>query len=311
MPSRTARALVAALVLLLADALLPLPALAEVMRPLDERATARLIADEVARQLLGAEVRASFGTLQPGAGVVWDGRSIWLEAKEIHQQLRDAKDGKAREAALREYVTDKLALVAGTKAGASKRKLDTTRIMPFIRSTENGGAGSDIRRAPFIGDIYQCWMLAEAPGFSCLHTWELPKTGLGRLEITRLGLKNLEARIGEVTETMEGPVHRLRLDPRFGSSLILLESYWKERAAEGSVTVAIPVEGELWWTLNADAATLVALRQDVRNRFVEAERVDVVKVLWAGDSTVWMNGLRPLSPDLFRWTGAGWEILPE
>jgi len=285
------------------------PALADIPRPLDERATARLIADEVMRQAPGAKVRLSFGTLDAGAGVVLDGRTFLLEAKEIHQQLRDANEGGARAVALREYVTGKLALAAGTKADAGKRKLDTTRIMPFIRSTENGGGGADIRRAPFIGDIYQCWMLAEAPGFDCLHTWELPRTGLGRLEITRLGLENLEARIGEVTETMEGPVHRLRLDPRFGSSLILLESYWNERASKGSVTVAIPVEGELWWTLNADAETLVALRQDARNRFAEAERVDVVKFSWAGGSTKWMAGLRPLSPELYRWTGSGWDIL--
>ena len=46
------------------------PALADIPRPLDERATARLIADEVMRQAPGAKVRLSFGTLDAGAGVV-------------------------------------------------------------------------------------------------------------------------------------------------------------------------------------------------------------------------------------------------
>lgn len=288
------------------------PSAADVVRPMDERATARLIAEEVARQAPEAEVKLSFGTLPPGVSLIRGGAGIWLDAKDIHSQLRDAKNGDAREAALQEFVADKLALAAHKKADAGKRKFDTTQIVPFIRSPEYGGAGpADIRRAPFIGDMYQCWMLIEARGFSCLATWELPRTGLGRLEIMRLGLQNLEARIGEVTETIEGPVHRLRLDPRFGSSLMLLERYWTERAAEGSVTVAIPVEGELWWTLNADAATLVALRQEVRNRFGEAERGEVTKISWGDGSRVWMAGLRPLSLDLYRWTDAGWAVLPE
>lgn len=237
---------------------------ADVLRPMDERATARLIAEEVARQVPGAALRLSFGTLPPGVNVVREGVGVWLMAKDIHPALRAARDGRAREAVLQAFVADKLALADRKTADVGKRKLDATKILPFIRSPQHGGAGpADLRRSSFIGDMYQCWVVMDSTGLNCLTTWQLPKAGFGRLEIAKLGLKNLEARIGEVTEVVEGPVHKLRLDPWFGSSLMLLDSYWADRAAEGSVTVAIPVEGELWWVLNADAATLAALRQEV------------------------------------------------
>lgn len=240
------------------------PAGADVLRPMDERATARLIAEEVARQAPGAVVKLSFGTLPPGVSVQRDSGGLWLAAQDIHPALREAKDGHAREAALQAFVAGKLALADRKTADAGKRKLDATKILPFIRSPQHGGAGpADIRRSSFIGEMYQCWVVMDSTGLNCLTTWQLPRTGFGRLEITKLGLKNLEARLGEVTEVVEGPVHKLRLDPWFGSSLMLLDSYWAKRAAEGSVTVAIPVEGELWWVLNADAATLAALRQEV------------------------------------------------
>lgn len=305
-----------------------MPAGADVLRPLDERATARLVADEVARQAPGVEVKVHFVAGNAIVSVVRDGTAVALEADELHTALREAADGAAREALLQDFVRVGLAGAGQGGAEAAKVVPDLSRVMPVIRSPAgvlNRGQ-SNWAKAPWLGELLKCWVLDDprAP-INCIFTRDLLPAGLGKLEIDALGMANLEARMGEAVETEEGRFHLVSLGARFGSSLMLLPEYWQERAAQGQALVAaIPQEDMLIWIADPDPAELAALRA-----LVELSGLGPTIVLggletWQADAnpaeTAAFEALvamttgprgQPLSPQLYRWTGTGWEVLAE
>lgn len=291
------------------------PADADIPRPLDERATARLIAEEVKRQAPGAKVTLSGKSRNPSVSVLRDGAVVWIEAGKVHPALRAAQDGTAREAELQALVEAALAgRPVPVTLEAKARSVERAPVLPMLRSgaaLSREGALVHIVKAPFVGDLVQCWTVAHRDGRrGCMNARSQREAGGGLLreELMVLGLANLQDRVSEIAETVEGRFHRLALGEAYASSLMLLKGYWTERATKGSVTVAVPVEGDLWWIADATEAELAALRQAVQARHAKALAGEI---MW----TTELKGgrltrvLQPLSLDLYRWTGAGWEIL--
>jgi hypothetical protein len=299
---------------------------ADVLRPMDERATARLLAEEVARQ-------APEAVVDLGATRAWvvvqmpDGTRRRVTVDKLHAQLREAGDGAARKAILEAFVAD---LVTAAPQEKGRPAADWSRVMPVIRwPAERGNWGqSGWAKAPWVEAFFQCWVLDQdgAP-ISCLRPGDLRLARLGKLEIAALGLANLEARLGAVTETTQGRFHRLSLDGRFGSSLMLLPEYWAERAGMGQLVAAIPTADLLIWIADPVPAELSALRTLVGMSGMTRNAGIVL-----GGLEAWQAGASPeekaaydallaligpgekgegLSPDLYSWTGAGWETLPE
>jgi hypothetical protein len=306
-------------VLLAYAILLAAPVWPDVPRPFDERATARLIEAEVLRHDPDAEVSFSLTTRQSQIGLFHAGVGRGIFVDEIHQLLREATDGAEREAILQAFVRDMLQTHlqrAAADASEVEVSFELTQILPVLRTQQQiayPNGGGDSYRAPAFGGLIQCWVIYEPQRqLPCFATWQARPLGLGKLEITALGLDNLAARQGDIEETFDGRVRHLTLGPRFTASLMLSTAYWQERATTGTLVAAIPTDGDLLWIQDATDAEVAALRQRVRLLAEQAERGEsevTEDVTWGG--RVGKMRAEPLSTDLYRWNGSGWEILPE
>ncbi len=216
---------------------------------------------------------------------------------------------------LREFVASGLAGKAWpVEPVAPPKGADNARVMPMIRSAAHLPAGETMARlatVPFAGGLYQCWTVDRPAGEQrCIEGRQLRAAGGGKEEMLALALANLRTRAGAAEDRAEGRVHRLALGDTYGSSLMLLPEFWADRAAQGPLTAAIPVEGELYWIAGASPAELDSLRQLARSRHEAARRGEVV-VPSKTSGLFPATKLQPISPELFRWTGTGWQVIAE
>ncbi len=298
-----------------AAALLSLPASADILRPFDERATIRLIVAEVARQAPDAEISVPKGTRNAAIGVMYRGAGRGLFVDEIHAALRSADDGTEREAILQAFVRDTLAMQSQRAAAQSSVvTLDLTQIMPVLRTQEQiafSNGGSDTFRLPAIGGLIQCWVIhVPKQPRGCLPAWQARSLGFGKLEITKLGLENLDAQRGEIVETVEGRLRHVTLGARFAASLMLSTDYWQS-SGTGRVIAAIPTDRDLFWIEDPNDAELLQLRTRVEDLHSLAARGEIPPRQEIDLAYGLSLGVQPLSTDLFLRTGSGWEILPE
>jgi len=302
MPRPPFRSAIAALV----SALLAGPAPADVQRPLDERATGRLVAEAIAEA--NPRLKVTFGATQATLTATRpDGRSHAFRLDEIHAQLRTAPNGATRSTLLDDYVARELAIMDELASGKAATGLqvmnafDPETLLPILRPA-NSDASWQIPEAShlgFAGGLFILWIqdrtlqvgsfrMTPAP----LSAHEARSLNLDRLDLQRLGLANLERRLDRVTQAWDGRFLTLSLDGRFGSSLMLLPRYWQAMAQDAQVlTAAIPQDDALIVIANANPAELSELRQ---------------RITRSADAA----GVRPLSTDLFRWTGSEWQVLP-
>jgi hypothetical protein len=300
------------------SALLALPASPDVLRPIDERATVRLIVAEVARQAPDAETSLRVDTRTASVGFGYRGVGREIRVDKIHEALRSADDADEREVILRTFVRELLDTHsdrAAAEAAEVSVSFETTQILPMLLTQEqiDNRSNGDVFRAPAFGGLSLCWVIYQPQRpLPCLATWQARPAGFGKLEMTALGLENLGARLGEVTESGDGRVRHVTLGPRFTASLMLSTAYWQERAGTGRLVATIPTDGDLLWTLDATDADLADLRQKTRLLNEQAARgeSDVMEeVRWG--TLVGQMRAQPLSTDLFLWNGSGWDILPE
>jgi hypothetical protein len=301
-------------VLLACLTLVPLPVAADAERPIDERATSRLIVAEMQRQAPQAQASVSHSSDRPMVVVMSAGVGTSLWAADIHQKLRGAADGAARAAILQAFVTDALVKVA-KRAHTPEPSFDLTQIMPVLRTQEQIefiSGGSATYRVTAFGGLIQCWVIyVPKQPRGCLQTSQARQLGFGKLEITALGLNNLEAQQGDMVETFDGRVRHVTLGARFAASLMLSTNYWQGQGT-GKVIAAIPTDDDLFWVEDPSDAELSQLRTRVGELHGRATRREIppreeIDLTAYGLSL----GVHPLSTDLFLRTGSGWEILPE
>ena len=280
------------------------PVAADIPRPLDERATVRLMVAAIAAALPEMKVEAS----TTGAAVVVRSpdkrrRTLWVE--DIHAALRAEPDGARREELLASHVAEEVATLNGLATGKQKLVLDalgeieTETLLPILHVPDPGASWELPTNAHlrFTGGMVVFWVQdREIAGIrpGPLTAREVRAAGFDKMELRRIGLANLEARLDCVTERRDGRFVTLSLDGRFGSSLLLLSGYWEQRAQGGQVlTTAIPRKDELIVIEGATAAEIADLRRRAAASHAAAGPAD-----------------DRLSPELLRWTGADWQVLP-
>jgi hypothetical protein len=100
-----------------------------------------------------------------------------------------------------------------------------------------------------------------------------------------------------------------------GPSLMLLPGYWNDKAGGQQLTAAIPTTGAVIWIANATEDEIAGLRNRViaEHAAAEVETVCFRREAECSDWKLWgqVDNVEALSPELFRWTGTGWEVLPE
>lgn len=289
------------------------PAAADIPRPLDERATARLVVAAIAEA--DPDLEVVVGARSASLTVKLPGRkSHFLRLDKLHEDLRAEADGKRRQDMLRAYVADELTMrevASGNRKSAFDQlaAIETDTLIPVLRRVENEESWFLPQHAhqPFAGGMAVVWVQdrdveirvqgsAVKFGAGPLLAHSARQAGLDKLDLRKIGIANLEARLDSVTEKRDGRFPTLSLDGRFGSSLMVLDSYWREMARDGQVlTVAVPREDQLIVIADATEAEIAALRQ------------------LAGANFTYCDTCRDeaLSPDLFRWTDGGWQVLPE
>lgn len=295
------------LCVLVAALLWPLaPAVADIPRPLDERATARLVVAAIAE--VDPALKVTLGMRGGSATVVVPGkRPFFVRLDDIHAALRAEPDGARREELLKAHVAEELAELNDLATEKQKLVLDKLlefegeTVMPILRTPDPKTSWEVPSSAhlPFAGGMVVFWVqdreISGTRAGPILARW-MREQGLDKMKLRELGLANLEARLDRVTEARDGRFLTLSLDGHFGSSLMVLDGYWQKMAQDGQVlTAAVPREDQLIVIADATEAEIAELRMSAGATYTYCDR--------CRDD--------PLSPDLFRWTGTGWEILPE
>lgn len=282
------------------------PSQADTPRPFDERATARLLMAAFAKADPSLDMAIGSGVASLTVRLA-NGKAYHPRLDILHAQLRAEADGSRREKLLAAYVAKEMATMGAFAKGSRKTvretlaAFDPDSVIPILRRSDPGAPWQVPSQVhlPFADDVFVFWLqdrtvktadFTLTPGPISAHTARA--LNLDKLKLQKLGIRNLEARLDGVVSQRDGQFVTLSLDGRFGSSLMVMAGYWQQMAAGGQVlTAAIPRQDELIFIANAKVDDLAALR-----RKVEAERAD--------------GGNDLLSPDLFRWTESGWQILP-
>ena len=279
------------------------PAWADFPRPFDERATARLVVEALIKSapdleiILGATTATVTAYRQGGPG-------HGFRLDRIHAQLRAEPDGARRQALLDAYVADELAAMGAVEGGTARTALDaaaaiqTDTVLPILRPADPKAPWdlpSQIH-LPFAGGLFVLWTQDRTVDMAGVRMTPAPISahaarvlGLDKLDLQKLGRANLEARLDRLTARREGRLLILSLDGRFGPSLMLVPRIWQGMTQKGQVlTAALPDADELIVLADASTEEIAALRQRLQATADPA----------------------PLSPELFRWTGSDWQVLP-
>lgn len=280
---------------------------ADIPRPFDERATARLVvaalkkADPDIKINIGIR-RFSISTPLPN----WQAYEFRLD--KLHAQLRGEPSGERREDILNAYIAEQIAYVNGVLAGKIKtlrdrlEEFEPTSVLPVLTAVDPDNAWKTSRstQMPFAGNIVVMWVQDRSAEIKAGHliigpisTKMARKLNLDWVRLQRLGLANLDHRLSQVTERRDGRFRNLSLDGQLGTSLMLANRYWDALSRNGHVvTVAVPREDTLIMITDADVAEIAQLREISQNIYA-------------------LTQVSPrLSTDLFRWTGNGWQALP-
>lgn len=285
------------------------PSQADVNRPLDERATVRLIVDEVARQQPDAVIARS-GRHNWIVLHLPDGRKLQLLVAPIHEALRASGTGTERQILLRDFVAKQLLAIQAVSSPAEEQKFDLSRAMPVLRPFVPppppqtlfdylAAMLAPVGR-PFQNGVIQCWTIEALPaGFDCFSAISL--NGMAEDDLAQMALVNAQNRADKAFSTMSGPFHKVSLDPKFASSLMFLDEYWDSRAQGKRLIASIPTANELIWIAGASDTEIAVLRQRTSAAYAAG------KVARFGPTQE--KVIEAVSPDLYLWTGGGWAVL--
>lgn len=288
------------------------PAFADIPRPLDERATARLIADEVARQNPAARVERSDTRWWITLYLPGD-RKRRVEVDGIHKALRAEDGGAARQSILERFVARLLeqARQDGASPAEPEAGVDPLQAMPVLRQVDlppqpeslvdHMSLMLDPVVRPFDGRVFQCWAVEELPtGDDCLNP--ILMNGVTEEELARAALANAERRLDEAVTMKSGPFYKVSLGRKFASSLLFLDDHWNRLAGGKQLVAAVPTAGTLLWITDPSGGEIAELRQRAGVAYAAG---NVVRVTASQAREV-----QGISPDLYLWTGTGWKILP-
>jgi uncharacterized protein YtpQ (UPF0354 family) len=174
---------------------------------------------------------------------------------------------------------------------------DRPRLLPVIRDdgfVEQGRTGG--KAAPLaerlVADLWVLYVLDYPDRVQYLVASDLDALELSAAELRELAVANLSAKVSEVTVKAIGPLHFAELDGTYESSLLLLEPFWAELAAEvgPSPVAAVPTRSLLLFASSADEEAVSRLREGAKRFASEAGY--------------------PVSRQLVRRDGAGWKPFP-
>jgi len=174
---------------------------------------------------------------------------------------------------------------------------DRPRLLPVIRDdsfVEQGRAGG--KAAPLaerlVADLWVLYVLDYPDRVQYLVASDLEALELSAAELRELSVANLSGRVSEVTVKAIGPLHFVELDGTYESSLLLLEPFWAELAAQvgPSPVAAVPTRSLLLFASSSDEDAVARLREGAKRFESEAGY--------------------PVSHQLVRRDGGSWKPFP-
>ena len=202
------------------------------------------------------------------------------------------QDGAERSEAIRSFVRAFAAPVQERLSPA-----DRPRIFPVIRDdgfVEQGRAGGKVSPIAerLVANLWVLYVLDFPDRVQYLAASDLEELELSAPELRALAVANLSGRVSEVTVKAIGPLHFVELDGTYESSLLLLEPFWSEVAAQvgTSPVAAVPTRSLLLFASSSDEEAVARLREGAKRFESEAGY--------------------PVSHQLVRRDGGSWKPFP-
>jgi uncharacterized protein YtpQ (UPF0354 family) len=221
-----------------------------------------------------------------------NGSPLQLSPDNLHISLQSAPSAKDREATINAYVTGYMEVIAQAgDTGAGAPAFDMVR--PVLRGREYAElvAEGSVPFMAFPGDLIVYWVIDSPNSTESFSAEHLAVSGLTQDALAELALENLRI-YGAALEHMDmDGAWMLRLDGYYESSMMLVPEVWQAIDAKLGTLVAAPIARDLVIYTDADDPVMLTnLRATAREAFAELPYA--------------------ISPDVFRWNGTGWDVMP-
>jgi uncharacterized protein YtpQ (UPF0354 family) len=219
-----------------------------------------------------------------------DGTPMVTNPDNLHIQLQAARSGEERDELLQAYVAGTMEAIA---SAANTATVDLGQVRPVLRNGEYATLLSDgtVPFTAFPGDLVVYWVIDAPSSTASFSDSDLAQSGLTPDALSARALDNLRSHAKGLQHIDMGGLWMLRLDGYYESSVMLLPEVWIALDETLGTVVAAPISRDVVVYGDGDDPAVMAKIRETAARF-------------------FADFAYAISPDVFRWNGTGWEVIP-